>query len=207
MEAKTLFLGFILFFIVSGTTAAQHTNTSIKSSGTCNQDSIRHVREAELRMDNYRQSPEDAQKIKALVERSARVSLPDSLIVINVISDRARNTGKPGNNLQFLRDSEGKYPDDIGLLKNNAFKRRLKNVLGKRYRFLKKNFNVQTPIEFIDGFFAAWGCQSHNCDATNFLIAYDFSNDVLHAGVREEGKEMVYSENGDIPAIIIKWVH
>lgn len=182
-----------------------------QGSGSPFQDSLRAAREQEarkreLRMELcYRPSTENAEKIKTLIERHGQKSLKDSTSVIRVVPCIVRNASKPADKLHFLKGSEGKYPDDINLLKREALKKRLKKLLGNRYKFLIKNFNVQTPIEFDGGIYTAFGCRAHNCADTNFMIAYDFSKDILHAGVREAPQVTVYSENGDIPGKIMEW--
>lgn len=176
-------------------------------------DSIRAAREQEarkreLRMELcYRQSPENAEKIKTLIERYGQESRKDSTSVIRGVSYIVRNTSKPADKLHFLKGAEGKYPDDINLLKRNALKKRLKKLLGSKYKFLIKNFNVQTPIEFTGGIYTTFGCRAHSCADTNFMIAYDFSKDILYAGIREDPQVTIYSESGDIPGKIMEWAN
>lgn len=204
MKARILLPGFFFFVFIAVTTTAQPGNTGFPDKQTV-RDSLRHVRKSKLMSDSYRQSPEDAAKIKALIDRHEQKSRKDSAVVINGISCIVRNASKPSGKLHFLKDSEGKYPDDINLLKREAFKKRLKKLLGNRYKFLAKYFNVQTPVEFTGGIYTAFGCRAHNCADINFMIAYDFSKDILHVGIREDPQVIIYSENGDIPAKIMEW--
>lgn len=48
-------------------------------------------------------------------------------------------------------------------------------------------------------------CEAHNCDATNFIIVYDSSNDILYAGIREEYQVETYSDDGSKSKEIEQW--
>lgn len=52
-------------------------------------------------------------------------------------------------NLDFLRDTHGKYPYDIELLSNTALTKRLKKLAGNRYNFLKTTFSLLRPTKRI----------------------------------------------------------
>lgn len=108
----------------------------------------------------------------------------------------------------FLKEYKDKYPSEVKLLNNTIFHNRLKRLLADRCEFLINNFEVQTPIEIKDGFFVAKACQAHNCGptGTEFIIVYDFSNDIMSAGVEEEGKVKTYSENDETPLLINEWI-
>jgi hypothetical protein len=110
--------------------------------------------------------------------------------------------------LDFLKEYKDKYPSEVKLLENTIFLNRLKRLLGDRCEFVIKNFEVETPIEIIYGHFVVEACQAHNCGpmGTGFIIVYDFSNDVMSAGVREEGELKTYSENDETPLRINEWV-
>lgn len=108
--------------------------------------------------------------------------------------------------LGFLKELNGKYPMEVKLFDNAAFTQRLKKLLGDRYDFLKTTWAVETPIEFNHNVFKASACQAHNCPATNFIVVYDFGNDVMYAGIKEENVIKTYSENGKNIAEIEQWV-
>lgn len=177
-------------------------NLSHNSDKQINQDTIHHARESQLRADSHRKSLEKAAKMKALIESNEKLKI-DSIIFINGLPCVIRKVVKPTAKLQFLKDSEGKFPHEIGLLRKDVFKQRLKKLLGKRSSFLMKYFNVVSTIENNNEIFIVSGCQARNCDKVNFMIGYDFSNDILHVGVREDEQIIIYSENGDVPAEII----
>lgn len=109
--------------------------------------------------------------------------------------------------LDFLKEYKDKYPYDVELFENTVFHNRLQKLLGDRCEFLISNFDVQTPIELVDTQFFCEACQTHNCGylGTGSIIVYDFSNDVMSVGIREEGKVQTYSENGEIPHRINEW--
>jgi len=99
-------------------------------------------------------------------------------------------------NLDFLKSTNGKYPNEIKLLENPVLTQRLKKLLGNRYNFLKETWAVESPIEVKDNIFSAFGCQAHNCGSTNFIIIIDFSKNVIYSGVRENDIVKTYSEDG-----------
>ena len=92
------------------------------------------------------------------------------------------------------------------MFNNSIFTQRLKNLLGNsRYNFLIKTWAVETPMAFANNIFLAEGCQEHNCAGTNFIIAVDFSKDVMYAGIREEENVETYSEDGSTSTEISDW--
>lgn len=112
------------------------------------------------------------------------------------------------NNLEFLKELNGKYPSRAKLFDNSSFTQRLKKLLGNsRYNFLSETWAVETPMEFSNNVFVASGCQAHNCGSTNFIVVVDFSKNVMYAGIREEEKVKTYSEDGSNPPKIIEWAN
>lgn len=110
------------------------------------------------------------------------------------------------NKLDFLKKLDGKYPYDVKLLDNSVFMKRLKKLLGnERYAFLKDNWATEMPMQFSDNIFVAEGCQAHNCGSTNFILVYNFNNNVLYAGIREEEYVKTFSEDGGFSTKIIDW--
>lgn len=110
------------------------------------------------------------------------------------------------NNLDFLKKLNGKYPYEVKLFENSILMKRLKKLLGNsRYNFLIETWTVETPMEFANNIFVASGCQAHNCGYTNFIIVFDFSNNVMYAGIREEYKVKTYSEDGSNSPKINEW--
>lgn len=110
------------------------------------------------------------------------------------------------DNLNFLKTLNGKYPNDVKLLDNSSLTQRLKILLGnERYKFLKENWATEIPMSFLNNIFVAEGCQAHNCSSTNFIIVYNFSNNVMYAGIREEENIKTYSEDGSTSIKISEW--
>src|SRR4051794_29025105 len=58
-----------------------------------------------------------------------------------------------------LRRSPGKYPYELKLLENKDFQARLKKVMGNDFATMKSHFDVQTPIEVVNGIVMTSGCQ------------------------------------------------
>jgi hypothetical protein len=110
------------------------------------------------------------------------------------------------NNLDFLKKLNGKYPWEVKLFNNSALMQRLKKLLGNsRFNFLKETWYLENPMEFTNNIFVASGCEQHNCGSTNFIIVYDFSNNVLYAGIREQDKVKTYSEDGSNSPKVNEW--
>lgn len=111
----------------------------------------------------------------------------------------------PTGRLDFLKSYDGKYPHEVKLLDNPALVRRLKALVGNRFSFIKETWAVEIPMEVDAMFFKASACEAHNCGYTNFIIVYDFTTDVLYAGVREEQVVKTYSEDGSKNDEIMYW--
>lgn len=123
-----------------------------------------------------------------------------------VIEESQAKQSERTDNLNFLKTLNGKYPYDVKLLENPIFTQRLKTLLGnERYNFLVENWATEIPIIFSNNFFVAEGCQLHNCSSTNFIIIYNFSNNVMYAGIREEENIKTYSEDGSNSIKINEW--
>ena len=137
-----------------------------------------------------------------------------ALILSSCNQKNSRTTGiqprenSTSTNLDFLKQLDGKYPFEVKLFDNDAFTQRLQKLLGtSRYNFLKETWGVEMPMEFTNNVFVASGCQAHNCGSTNFIVVYDFSVDVMYAGIREENQVTTYSEDGGSSPRITKWIN
>lgn len=140
-------------------------------------------------------------------EKDAAASRADD--TAGVIKDHSTNispdTNKPAGDLDFLKTLNGKYPNDVKLFDNAPFTERLKKLTGDRYNFLRETWAVETPMEYSNDVFVASACQAHNCGSTNFIIVYDFSKNVMYAGIREEEKVKTYAEDGGTHSKITDW--
>lgn len=137
---------------------------------------------------------------KADKEKEEQPALtPDTVIKID-------KTSPTEGELAFLRDYAGKYPNDVKLLDNSILNPRLKKLLGGRFTFFKETWAVESPMEIRNDLFIASACQAHNCASTNFIIVADLSKNILYAGVREEEKVKVYSEDGSSNTEVENWV-
>jgi len=123
-------------------------------------------------------------------------AVDETEITANEGSENGADSQNTLDNLSFLRNLNGKYPYEVELLDNKILAGRLYELIGDRFSFLKKKWNVETPIEISDNIFIASACEAHNCGYTEFIIVINFTNDVLYVGIREEGKVDLYSENG-----------
>lgn len=105
----------------------------------------------------------------------------------------------------FLTNYHNKYPYDVNLLDNPTIKKRLKNLIGSRFTFLKETWAVETPIKVENNTFVASACQAHNCSATNFIIVVDLQSNTMYVGIREEDVVKTYSEDGTMSSYIEEW--
>ncbi len=127
---------------------------------------------------------------------------------ITVAQSNSKVKSKVGTSLAYLKNYNEKYPGEVRLFSKPQFVNRVKALTGARYALLKKYWNVESPIEIGADNFIAYACQAHNCDVTNFMIIYDFNNDKMYVGIREEEKAKTYSENGtSIPARLTQWAN
>ncbi len=113
---------------------------------------------------------------------------------------------RTATNLDFLKELNGKYPIKVKLFDNSAFTERLKKLLGySRYTFLTETWAVETPIQFTLNNFVVSGCKAHDCSSTYFIIVFDFSKNVMYAGIRENDEVTTYSEDGSNSTYVKFW--
>ena len=135
------------------------------------------------------------------------ILLPSFIAFTTVAQTNSKVKPKSGTSLAYLKNYNEKYPNEVKLFSKPQFVNRVKALTGVRYSLLKKYWNVESPIEIVADNFIAYACQAHNCDVTNFMIIYDFKNDKMYVGIREEEKAKTYSENGtSIPPRLDEWV-
>lgn len=105
-----------------------------------------------------------------------------------------------------LRKLNHKYPGEVKLFDDVAFKQQLQKLLGdSSYKFLTDSWMVETPIEIKNNIFTARACQAFNCDKINFIIAVNLSTKKMYAGIRNEGKTKIYSEDGSTAPDFSEW--
>ncbi len=152
------------------------------------------------------QAGRSGNKEKALIEK---VQEPGKDSVKPTTDSQATTIQGHGNSssgdLDFLRNLNGKYPYEVKLLDNPTLEKRLKNLLGTRFGFLKETWAVESAIEIKNNIFIATACQAHNCGSTNFIIVVDLSKNVMYAGVREEEQVKTYSEDGSSIQQLNEW--
>lgn len=116
-----------------------------------------------------------------------------------------QNTDSSGN-LDFLKTLAGKYPYEVQLFDNPVFAQRLQKLLGERFDFLKSIWETQTPIEINNDLFYAWAMKAHSGGDPSAVLMFSFNSNVLFAGIRENGEEQFYSEDGsDVPQRLKDW--
>lgn len=139
----------------------------------------------------------------------------DKDIAENDLKETWQRLSKKGNqqqervsdNLKFLLDMDGKYPDDVKLLEVPLIENRVKKLIGERFDFMKTNWSVESPMKIKDNYFIASACQAHNCYNTQFIIVIDLYTDIMSVGIREELHATTFSEsNIELPPPITFWI-
>lgn len=109
-------------------------------------------------------------------------------------------------NVDFLKEFNGKYPYEVDLLNNKIINKRLKSLIGDKFRFLKKTWAVENPMEIRNNIFVASACEAHNCNMTNFILVIDMLKNIMYVGIRKEGQVSTYAESGNnFPEQIQLW--
>lgn len=98
--------------------------------------------------------------------------------------------------LTFLNKLNGIYPYEVKLLDNPILKKRLMNMIGNDYAYIKSIWETQTPIKIEDGIFFSQAMQAHSGGNPSASIVVDLNNDVIYVGIRRNGKVEFYSEDG-----------
>lgn len=96
----------------------------------------------------------------------------------------------------------GKYPFEVNLFQNPKLKSRLIKLIGaQRFKFLVKNFDVQSPIEYSSWNYHSFACQAHNCGGVEFEISYNADKDCLAVRYMVDGRNQYFKEKPSVNAI------
>ena len=111
----------------------------------------------------------------------------------------------PKNELAFLTSFNGKYANQSKLFDKKAFTQRLKNLMGDRFDELYTKWMLETPIKIENNTFIAEASELHNAGIVDFIIIFDFSNNVLFAGMKNNLTYELFSENGKLHPLLEKF--
>lgn len=64
---------------------------------------------------------------------------------------------------------------------------------------MKETWGVEGGIIVENNMFSASGCEQHNCDMTNFIIAADLNKNLLYVGYRVDGEVQLFGEDNNYP--------
>ena len=110
------------------------------------------------------------------------------------------------NTLKFMNTWNGKYAYQVKLFDNKILKPRLQKLLGDRYAFVKKVFQVQNPIVISNGIFFTDGMEAHSGGDPSAAIAADINNNILFVATFENGVKKIYAEKkANTPAKLNAW--
>lgn len=120
----------------------------------------------------------------------------------------ASTDAKVSSDLAFLKKmKDASLTIDI---ENKSLKSRIMKLVGTRYSFMKRLADTggpATPVELKDDIYSGFVCKAHDCADNNFIVAGDVKNNILHVGIRENGKAQVYSENNAAaPQAVTDWL-
>lgn len=111
-------------------------------------------------------------------------------------------------NLNFLKDYNGKYPYEVKLLENKIIIEEITNLIGEKFSYLKKIWNVEVPMEINNDVFVASACKAHDCGYTNAIIVIKLDTGEFFVGIRTDNKvRTYYDENSSPPKQMIDWAN
>lgn len=100
--------------------------------------------------------------------------------------------------LADLATYNGRYPNEVALLKNVRLKPRLQQLLGSDYESMVKYWNTETPITVEDHIISATGCEQHNCANNDYTLSIDLPNDKISVFHTKNGKVKKYAEQKNL---------
>lgn len=153
----------------------------------------------------YLLNPNSKEKEQKRIADSTRNA--DSLVMVQAVQQRISDSIAASDNLEFLSKFKGKYAlSDAKLLDNPIMKKRLNKMLGDQFAFMQAGWQTESPIKINDGILYADGFVAHNCCDPYFIIMADIGRNVLYAGIKDNGKKKLYSENGSqVPQRLQSW--
>ena len=120
--------------------------------------------------------------------------------------EKQTTTNAISNELSFLNAFDKKYPYEINLLDKPVIKKRLREMLGSKYDYIKSIWEVEAPIAIANGIFYAWGMQAHSGGNPSAVLIADLNKNVLYVGIRRKEDEKFYSEDGsNVPQKMQDW--
>ncbi len=113
-----------------------------------------------------------------------------------IASDQANRRTKKTQNLETVfKRNVSEYPHDCKLLQNSSMKARLVKLLGQqKYKYLLRNFEVQSPIEYTRNHYTTYGMQAHSGGDPGFTIIYFPYKDNLSIIWHENGRYHTYQD-------------
>lgn len=120
-------------------------------------------------------------------------------------------TNVNNRSLQSLRNMDGQFATEVGLLENPSVKTQLIKLIGrKEYSIMKRNWNIETPIKVIGPSVIAQGCKRHDCNNTSYIVVINTKSGIVDIGYKpSEGyKRLAVSGKKDvntIPPAIEEW--
>ncbi|AJW62986.1 hypothetical protein VO54_01509 [Elizabethkingia miricola] len=137
------------------------------------------------------------EKILTMLLVATALALSNKIIAQNN-SHSAKTTKKA--DLNYLRKYSNQGASE-GFLDDPSVKARIIRLIGAAdYKYMKKNWNVETPISIVGPVLEAEGCKKHDCDNVNFIIIVDMDKGLFDIGVKKEGmKALTFSDDNGNP--------
>jgi len=138
------------------------------------------------------------------------VSLMSFLIILSCSDKKSKDIGS--NTIKKVNDSisskllyenaitknVGKYPHEINLFDNVEVSKRLKKIVGSKYKEIIENFNTETPIVSENTIYKVTGCKQHECPLFHTTILFDAEKDNFNVVVDNNGKSEEFIEKEKI---------
>lgn len=102
------------------------------------------------------------------------------------------------NNLAFIEEWVGKYPNEVNLFGLKVLSNRLQQLMGNQYDSMIANWNTETPIEIEDSVIHTSGCKAHNCPADSYDLYIDLADNNINVYNLQNDSLIFYAEKDTI---------
>ncbi len=127
--------------------------------------------------------------------KTDQASGADSSIIENIVN---RNI-TPTSSLDFIENWNGKTAMEAGMFEDSLLVKRLENLLGNEFQYFKENWNVQTPIQKVQGIYSASGCNQSDCSSYYSIVYFDVKNNNINVLIKRGIHSKLFTEKEEIP--------
>ncbi len=121
-------------------------------------------------------------------------------------SSSKQTTDTTASTLEFLEAFKDRYPNEVNLIRIPQIETRMRKLMGKEYDYVISIWEVEIPMEVLNGEFYAWAMQAHSGGDQSAVLMADIKKDKLFMGVRNGASVKLYAEDtADIPKRLLEW--